>query len=80
MGIEQLIGKTLEEAVRVLTEQGYLVALRYVDGALTYPVYVDGEGTPSSGLGHTVPKARLDVQNGVVTGVEVLPVAAATTS
>jgi hypothetical protein len=73
MNFEQLIGKPLKEGVRILTEQGYFVALRYVDGALTYPVFVDGAGTPSFGLGRTVPKARLDVQNDVITGVEILP-------
>jgi hypothetical protein len=73
MNFEQLIGKSLEEGVGLLTEGGYFVALRSVDGALTYPVYVDGAGTPSHGLGRTVPKARLDVTKGVITGVEILP-------
>ena len=73
MNFDQLIGKTLEDGVKLLTGQGYFVALRFVDGALTYPVYVDGAGTPSFALGRTVPKARLDVRNGVITGVEILP-------
>lgn len=69
---EDVIGKTLEEGVRDMTQEGFLVALRYNDGKLTYPVYVDGEGTPHPGLGRTVPKARLDVQDGIIMGVEVL--------
>jgi hypothetical protein len=75
MDFKQLIGRTLEDGVHLLTQEGFLVALRNVDGKLTYPVYVDAAGTSFHGLGRTVPKVRLDVESGIIIGVEILPAA-----
>ena len=66
-------GKSPEEAIAILHDNGLYVAYRSVDGALTYPVYTDPDGKPAHGTGNTGAKARLDVEAGKVVGIEFFP-------
>lgn len=66
-------GKSPEEVTTLLHAKGIYVARRFVDGQLTYPVYVGADGEPSFNTGNSVPKALLDVEGNAVVRIEFFP-------
>jgi hypothetical protein len=69
-------GKTSEEAAGLLHARGIYVAIGSMNGNLAYPRYTDPQGNPAFNMGTTVPKALLDVQDNIVTGVRFFPAVA----